>query len=126
MNKGFLLLFFCSAGLISCNKPVDNSSLEATTLLFKESTQLIKETCNKFKEAKDSTELDSLSDLFEKRFTDLNMKFPSNTDLNMTEQDNDSIFKLITLLRNIKENKLKEFSLNVDTLSTDSISLKTF
>lgn len=126
MNKGFLLLFFCSAGLISCNKPLDNSSLEATTLLFKESTQLIKETCNKFKEAKDSTELDSLSDLFEKRFTDLNMKFPSNTDLNMTEQDNDSIFKLITLLRNIKENKLKEFSLNVDTLSTDSISLKTF
>lgn len=87
--------------------------------LFKSTEILIRETINKVSQAKDSITLDSLIDNFDKRMTDVNFSFPPQTDLYLTEQENDSIIKLLQALRIRKEENYSILSRvleNTDTI----------
>lgn len=103
-----LTLVFLS--LVSCGKKEKNEEEAPARSLFKESTQLISVTTKKIQQAKDSTAIDSLIDLFEKNLTDLNFKYPPETDMELTEQENDSIIKLVEKMQTVTKGRLKNLS----------------
>lgn len=109
----FPLLLLC----ISCHNNKENSDEEEARALFSQSVNLILEFTSKIKIATDSMQVDSLSEIFEKKITDINFRFPSNTDFKLTEQENDSLFHLMEIYR--KEKNIKYNSLSIQ--SCDSI-----
>lgn len=107
-----LLLF------VSCqsNKEKDDSG-EAREL-FSQSVNALIEYTSKISQCKDSLEIDSIIEKYEKVITDINFSVPSETDFNLTEQENDSIFLLIEIMKRTVSDKFKEFSI----LIPDSVS----
>ena len=113
-----ILVFF----LTSCEKKESNDNSEEARQLFSESADLILDITSKINSASDSTTIDSLSRLYEKRITDINFSYPAETDLKLTEQENDSLFKLIVSMKNVKSDKLQKLSISrLDTLSPEEI-----
>ena len=101
----------------SCRKQEEHKGDAEARELFKQSAEFIVDITNQMKETKDSVSIDSLSAVFEKKITEINFAFPPQTDFKLTQQENDSIYKLQENLRRIKEEKLKEFSqIPLDTL----------
>ena len=96
---------------LSCSTNKESDNNEEARLLFHRSAQLIKETTHNMKIAADSASIDSLSRLYEKKITEINFSFAPETDFKLTEQENDSLFKLIGSMKTVKYNKLKEFSI---------------
>lgn len=97
--------------LFSCKKAAEEGEkVDEARILFTQSASLILDFTQQFKNATDSAQMDSLSDLFDKRMVDLNFKFPPNTDLKLTEQENDSLFNLLQDLKSVKDNKWKKIN----------------
>lgn len=88
--------------LLACSKPEEDTESREAASLFQETVSLISDYTIKVKNSNDSNEIDNLMVEFDKKLTDINFSYPSNTDLNLTEQDNDSIFKL---MKNLKETR---------------------
>lgn len=101
----------------SCAQKKDiNDDIEARNL-FRNSASNIIEFTEKIWNATDSTSVDSISSLFEKKMIEINFSFPPQTDLKITEQENDSLFYLLQKFTQIKKEKLQELS----KTPTDSI-----
>ena len=96
---------------------MDNTKSEEARQLFQESSELIMDITSKMQTASDSITLDSLSQYLEKRLTDVNFSFPPETDYQLTEEENDSIFKLMRLMEKTYAERLEYLSLPADTLS---------
>lgn len=97
--------------LISCNKKEDKNNSDEARELFQQTTMLIDDISRKISQASDSATIDSLSKFYEKKITDINFSFPPQTDLILTEQENDSIFKLMEEMRKLKNERLCSFIL---------------
>lgn len=107
-SKLVLTLGFVCA-LCACEKKeVSDNSPEAREL-FNRSAALIIETTNSLQSAKDITELDSLNSTYEKRITDLNFQYPPQTDYKLTEEENDSLSRLMKRMEYMKKEKIREF-----------------
>lgn len=124
-NPGLLkvgILFSATFSLLhfySCKPEVKSEKDEEARELFRQSAELLNEATQKISFAKDSMEIDSLSLNYEKRITDINFSFPPKTDYKLTEQENDSLFKLIKILQDIKELKLEDLhKVHQDTINT--------
>ena len=108
----YLLLFFIFL-FISCqNKKSPDNSVEAHKL-FSNTVDLIWDFSSQIRDASDSLSVDSLQNLFEKRMVDINFSVLPETDLKLTEEENDSIFYLMTLMQQTTAKKLKELSIIV-------------
>lgn len=106
--KRFNLIFWVSLVLFSsCGKKEHENKVEDGRILFSESAALIIKYTKDLQNVTDSASFDSLTASFEKKLVDLNYKFPPNTDLKLTEQENDSLFKLLQKYKDIRENKFK-------------------
>lgn len=103
----FIIPLIC----FGCNKNHKTETGEEARILFSKSADLIKEYQQKLLQAKDSASLDSLSEQFEKKIIDINFSVSPETDLKLTEQENDSLYNLLSVIQNIKSNKLLEFSI---------------
>lgn len=104
----------------SCQKHENKDNSEEARELFNKSAFLINEFTDKIASAQDSLTVDSLQQLFEKRIVDLNFSFSPETDYKLTEEENDSIFYLMSRMKNITHLKLEEFSIQVpDSLITE-------
>lgn len=104
---------------IACNRKEDTMKSEEARDLFSNSAKFIQSINRSMMSATDSSYVDSLSKVFEKGITDVNFSFPPQTDFKLTEQENDSLFKLMEEMRCIKQEKLKSF---VSSDSEDSTS----
>ena len=113
----FRIFFLSLVIFVSCNKKNETENIDEARLLFSQSVELIREYENNIKNAKDILELESISNIFEKKFTDLNFLFPPETDYKLTEQENDSLFKLLKSLNKSKSDRFLEMSCN----PTDSV-----
>lgn len=111
--KSLLIWSLVSFMLFSCIKKEDNDTSDEARDLFSLSADLIIDITDMIKTAGDSIQVDSLSQLFEKRITEINFAFPPETDMKLTEQENDSIFKLIESLRSVKKDKLISLSVQI-------------
>lgn len=99
-----IAFFLC----LSCIREKDNNDDHEARLLFDTSALLIKDFSNKFLKAIDSIQIDSLDKSFEKKMIEINFSVPPETDLRLTEQENDSLYKLLMILYQIRLDKLKE------------------
>ena len=115
-------IFWILALLLSpaCVNKEGNSNEEEARFLFNESAELIIDITKKFNLASDSLSIDSINKIYEKRITEINFSFPSETDLKLTEQENDSLFKLIERMQFEKSEKLRIFAI----VNTDSLTKK--
>ena len=116
--KGILFYAFTFLFLLSCerNKNIDEG--QDGRELFSRSAELYQEYGILISNSKDSLSIDSLMEKLEKTITDINFSVPPDTDLKLTEQENDSLFKLMESLIQIKKEKLIELS----KIEKDSIS----
>lgn len=90
------------------------------SLLFDESAQVIIEYTDKIRAAQDSLSVDSLSEAFEKRIIDINFSFPGDTDLKLSEQDNDSLYSLLQTYLNVKKEVYRNLAISpVDSLESE-------
>lgn len=103
-NILFLLSFLF---LISCTKNEDKIKNEEARDLFRESAETIKEFTELISYAVKIDEIDSIQFIFEKKITDINFSFSPETDLKLTEQENDSLFKLLEEMKNVTQRKMK-------------------
>lgn len=94
--------------LIACSSKKENIENPEARELFSQSSALVLESIRSIQEATDSVSVDSLSRLFEKKIVDINFSFPPNTDLHLTEQENDSLFKIMNEYKSVKETKLRD------------------
>ncbi|MCH5234321.1 MAG: hypothetical protein J1E16_03435 [Muribaculaceae bacterium] len=113
----FSLIPFAVFAFISCDRTAVDENFEEARLLFSKSAELILETTSKINSVNDSLSVDSLINIYNKEITDINFSFPPETDLKLTEQENDSLFKLIESMHKIKAEKLKSLAF----VPTDSI-----
>ena len=115
----FIILFFSLLGITfsttACSHKKDTIDNEEAGYLYNSSLTLISELTSEISRANDSLSVDSLFNLFEKRLTNLNFTVAPETDLKLTEQENDSIFILINKLIETKREKLCDLS-KVDTI----------
>lgn len=109
MPKLFILLFFFLS-LISCkNGVVKENDIEARKL-FSRSSEILLEFIEKFQNSSDSISIDSLQIILERKLVDINFEISPETDLKLTEEENDSIFKLMEKINLVKKEKLKSLS----------------
>ena len=111
----FIMLAFLSA----CKKKEDITQYDEARYLFDESTKLIQTVTADIAVATDSISIDSLSKVFEKKIVEINFSYPPQTDLKLTEQENDSIYKLMQTMLALKEEKLSSFSKIIETDTID-------
>ena len=109
----FFLTISFSLILISCKKTGKIDEGEEARELFKESSSLLIKVIDQIKLANDSLTIDSLQNFFEKKLVEINFSFPPQTDLKLTEEENDSIFKLMQKLKIESSYKLVEFSSHI-------------
>ena len=108
--------------IVSCEKKVTQFHNEEARQLFEESASLISKYTDEIKIAPDSASVDSLNERFEKKITEINFHYPSETDLNMTEQENDSLFNLLSNLKQVTTIRLQELK----KTDNDTIPMDTF
>ena len=105
------LLSYCASLLymsllFSCSEKKGSHGNEAAETLFENSVATIQEFTKKMSVAKDTAEVEQLLEHFDKQITDVNFSVPPETDLKLTEQENDSLVKLLIALKNLKEERL--------------------
>ena len=103
------LLPFSSCG----NVKTDNGEAMADQL-FEKSANVIKGYTDSFANVADSATLRRLKDGFNEKMSKINFQFPADTDLKLSEEENDSLIRLIDrLVETIRE---KEAALVKDSI----------
>ena len=116
----FIIFLIVCSFVISCGNKKESRRSGDADVLFTQSVNLLNQITQQLTFAKDSLSVDSLSDLFEKKIVEINFSVSPETDLNLTEQENDSLSKLYGKYLSIKRAKLIEFSITYN----DSVSIK--
>ena len=117
INKLLIIILCLLFPCFACKKKEENDGGPEARELFSRSSKTILEAIKELGLANDSMSVDSLQTLFEKKITDINFSFPAQTDLNLTEQENDSLFKLLQDLESLRKEKLLHFSrMYLDTI----------
>lgn len=106
--------------LFSCHNKTLQDQREEARKLFEQSADLISQCIENVNNAKDSMEVSNVNEFFEKKITDINFSVPPKTDLKLSEQENDSLFKLLQIYKKTQIIKLKELSI----IEIDSIDEK--
>lgn len=128
-----LLTLCISAG---CREDRHNSKRDQAVNLYYKSVNLIRLYTDSIGMAKDSATLLGMSDRFAKKMTDLNFQFPSETDLEISEGENDTLTNLTSKYVMLRDSLLYRFAhpltqadsiaaLAKDSLAKDSISAAT-
>ena len=109
MKKIGILLGSILLCCIGCKKEDSSENIDEARDLFNRSAQTIIYFISQIKQASDSLTIDSLNLAFEKNLIDINFSYPPQTDMKLTEHENDSLFKLMSDLKSISEKKLVYF-----------------
>lgn len=99
-----------SLSLIGCaRKPNKNSHIHAAQL-FEKSLVLLRAYTDSLSIAKDSAHVESLARAYESKINAINFEFPPETDLRLTQEENDSLIKLTDRLVATRRDRLKYFA----------------
>ena len=109
MRYFYLLFSFILISLFSCKEKHKTISSQEAEELFNNSAELIINVTSQINQACDSAAVDSLYAVYEKKITDINFSVPPETDLKLTEQENDSLFRLQQRLNLIVKMRLEMF-----------------
>ncbi len=109
--------------LCACQKPVDNTKRLNASDLYSKSVKLIRLYTDSFANAKDSATLLDLNDRFSSALTALNFKYPSETCLEISEGQNDTLTNLTEKIISLRDSLLYLYAhpVETDSLTMDSI-----
>lgn len=114
--------------LCACNGNRNHENNEAARQLFLKSKHLTEEYIDSIQHAADSVAVSRMVENFNIKLTTVNYQFPADTDLDLTEEENDSLIRMFTRFSDTVENRLKGFAPkkeSPDSIAKDSIATKT-
>lgn len=110
----------------SCRRPVPDSHREDAVDLYSKSVKLIRQYIDSLSNAVDSAEVIRINNRFEHDLTALNFKYPSETCLEISEGENDTLTNLTERLIQVRDSAFYRFAhpeLFADTITADSIAI---
>ncbi len=123
-RNNFIFLLFLPL-LCGCAKEKDQSSHIAAGQLYKKSLSLLEAYTDSLKNARDSAHVESLDRAFDSKINAINFEFPPDTDLRMTEEENDSLIKMADRMVSTRKKRLASFAaISQDTIPSDSVATK--
>lgn len=120
------MMKFASAALVAavlsagCSSSGDKDGEREAGNLYQESYALVKSYTDSLSKAADSAAVARLSEHFEDRITRLNFKYKADTDLEMTEQENDTLSVLLERYVIARDSRLKKLHLATDTIKGEA------
>lgn len=118
--------------LYSCRGKAGHENNEAARQLFIKSKHLTEEYIDSLEHAKDSASVNKMLDNFNIKLTTVNYQFPADTDLDLTEEENDSLIRMFNRMESTVARRLKSLgskestdSLANDSILSDKVAVKT-
>lgn len=115
-----LLFTIALCFLSSCSHRDSKNDHAMAEQLFIKSVKLITAYTDSIGNTTDSTAFNRMRNEFDEKLAKVNFQFPPDTDLSLTEEENDSLVRLLEKLRNVIIEKDKNL-IPADTV-TDSIT----
>lgn len=118
-----LPLFIASlCGVAGCGNSGEKYDHAVSHQLFQKSMRLIELYTDSMKNVSDSATYRRLRDGFDDKLSKVNFQFPADTDLHLTQEENDSLMKMLDKFVKIVNEKGE--SLNAtDSVPSDSVAL---
>ena len=118
-----LIAVIASGGCRRDNKDTDHAM---AAQLFGKSVSLINLYTDSMRTARDSAALKRMTNDFDERLAKINFQFPADTDIHLTEQENDSLIKLLDTLVAVRKDREKyiDVKLRKDSIAHDSLTNK--
>ena len=113
--------------LLSCHHNNNQGNHEVARQLFMKSMYLTEEYIDSLEQARDSASINRIVENFNLKITTVNYQFPPDTDLDLSEEENDSLIRMFKRMDSTVEKKLKAFAGKSasDSIPADSIALDT-
>lgn len=110
-------------GYVSCRNGKDDNGHAMARQLFMKSVSLIRTYTDSIGNVSDSASFQRMTRGFEDNIVKVNFQFPPDTDLRMTQEENDSLINMLDSLVAVIHRKEKELgkALAVDSIRTDSV-----
>lgn len=128
----FALAILAIALLFSCHSNNNQGNHEVARQLFMKSMYLTEEYIDSLEQAKDSASVSRIVENFNLKITTVNYQFPPDTDLDLSEEENDSLIRMFKRLDTTVAKKLKAFaggmpndSIPSDSIAADTVKAKT-
>lgn len=120
------MCILATSSLSSCKGNKDQNNHDAAGQLFMKSMYLTEEYIDSIRNASDSAAVNRIFENFNLKLTTVNYQFPPDTDLELSEEENDSLIRMFTRLDAIIDKKLKSFAgiSDNDSIPADSINLR--
>lgn len=123
-----LLMSGCAAAILitgGCSEKQPSPQAEAAPHLYHGMVNHLSQYVDSMVAAKDSAAVERLMNNALSNLTKLNFSYPANTDLELEEGQNDTIYMLTVKLTELRDAKLKKFgAAPSDSLATDSLATK--
>ncbi len=121
---GLIILSTVALTISGCKEKDDQSSHLAADQLFEKSLVLLNAYTDSLKTARDSTHVESLARAYESKINAVNFEFPPETDLKLSQEENDSLIKMTDRLVAARIERLRYFSSPPqDSIPTDSVNM---
>ncbi|MBD5289094.1 MAG: hypothetical protein HDS26_00220 [Bacteroides sp.] len=120
-----VFIYFVAFTLLGCymsgcrNESEKNRTGEARAL-FEASAAMIRSYTDSLRVAKDSASVQELTDHFENAIAKLNFSYPPDTDVALSEYENDTLAMLIDRYLEARQSRLKELHLATVAVKTES------
>lgn len=108
---------------LSCSRRHEPISHEDAGKMFEKSINLLILYTDSISNAADSTQVEGLLNAYEYKINAINFEFPPDTDLRLTEEENDSLIKMTDRLVAARKERLKHFSQPPVINVSDSVSI---
>lgn len=105
---------------MSCKRKEENTLRQSAIELYHMSKELIEGYSDGILKCNDSISIYKTDSIFEKKMTSLNFRFPPNTSLSMSEDENDTLVRLTTRYVFLRDSLLYRFG-NPIILRPDSV-----
>lgn len=120
----FAIALMAMTILFSCHGHNNQGNHEVARQLFMKSMYLTEEYIDSLEHAKDSAAVNRMVENFNLKITTVNYQFPPDTDLDLSEEENDSLIRMFKRIDSTVSNKLKAFAgqMTNDSIAADSIA----
>ena len=125
MKAIYLAAILGMTAMLSCHRNNNEGNHEVARQLFMKSMYLTEEYIDSLEQAKDSAAVNRMVEDFNLKITTVNYEFPPDTDLDLSEEENDSLIRMFKRIDSTVDKKLKDFagkSAN-DSIPADSIAV---
>lgn len=101
------LIFAAAVGTAGCAREKKDNDRAESSALYHRTCTLTEQYIDSLKQAKDSTEVNRLLDVYEERIDELNFDVAPDTDYKLSEGENDTIAMLMDRLAATRAERLK-------------------